>query len=96
MADELLAPATRKTSRAHKPTRRATESAAQAKKLPPPPTSSPPQATAQKRPEDMTIEEIVEHIDAPLREYLEDRLLIYRGLNDQVSCHFPYHPLNIH
>jgi hypothetical protein len=26
--------------------------------------------TAQKRPEDMTIEEIVEHIEAPMREYL--------------------------
>jgi len=70
MADEQEAPATRRTSRAHKPTRRATESAAHAKKPPPPPKISPHAVTAQKRPEDMTIEEIVEHIEAPMREYL--------------------------
>jgi len=62
----------RKTSRAHKPTRKAQESAEQAKKANPPPSAATTKETTAKSPDDMTLDELVEHIDAPMREYLAE------------------------
>ena len=72
MADGQHAATQRKTSRAHKPTRKAQESAEQAKKANSPPSIVTRKATATKSPDDMTFEELVEHIDALLREYLAE------------------------
>ncbi len=73
---------TRKTSRVHKPTRKAQESAAQARTTSPTTTMPARSNTGEGtdattvppplRPDDMTIEELIEHIDAPMREFLEE------------------------
>ena len=65
-----------KTSHPHKPTRKVQESAEQARKIssslalqtPDPTAGNPPQ----KCPEDMTVEEMLEQINAPVRAYLEE------------------------
>lgn len=72
------AKATRRTGRPHKPTRKAQESAAQTGKQPKASAPPPPreminaeETIPRKQPEDMTVEELLEQIDAPMREYLE-------------------------
>ena len=75
MADRKPTAQQRKTSRPHKPTRKAQESAKRTKRAAPPSTLTPPEPSEgkmpPKSPDGMTLEEFVEHIDAPRMEYLE-------------------------